>query len=94
MKLRFELRRANIEALYSKLSPNFLEVLALVSQIWAAADKIYFYFDQDQLIIYPEEKGGFDKVFARIHIHNQRSGEVGHSGSPYLGPQLLHEFPD
>ena len=31
---------------------------------------IYFYFDADQVVIYPEEAGGFDKVFARIHITN------------------------
>jgi hypothetical protein len=55
-----------------------IEVLSLVSLIWSASDKIYFYFDQDQMIIYPEEKGGFDKVFARIHIANlnSKAGDV------------------
>ena len=42
------------------------------SQIWVQSgrkddsEKIYFYFDADNVVIYPEEAGGFDKVFARI----------------------------
>jgi hypothetical protein len=49
----------------------------LESQIWSGSDthrgtkddlNIYFYFDTDNVIIYPEERGGFDKVFARLHI--------------------------
>ena len=62
MKLKFELKRANIEHLH--------KLLQLTSQIWANQDKIYFYFDVDQMIIYPENRAGFDKVFARIHINN------------------------
>jgi len=33
--------------------------------------KIYFYFDTDNVIIYPEERGGFDKIFGRLHISNK-----------------------
>jgi hypothetical protein len=39
-------------------------------QIWGHDERIYFYFDSEQLIIYPEERRGFDKVFARISIAN------------------------
>ena len=43
-----------------------------MNQIWGGSggEKIYFYFDQDCMIIYPEDKGGFDRVYARIHIRN------------------------
>ena len=46
------------------------------SQIWTQSgrkddsEKIFFYFDADYVVIYPEEAGGFDRVFARIHINN------------------------
>lgn len=62
MKLKFELKRGNIE--------NLHKLLQLASQIWRNDDKIFFYFDTDQMIIYPENRSGFDKVFARIHIAN------------------------
>lgn len=62
MKLKFELKRGNIE--------NLHRLLSLTCQIWRNDDKIFFYFDSDQLIIYPENRSGFDKVFARIHINN------------------------
>lgn len=62
MKLKFELKRANIE--------NLHKLLQLTSQIWRNDDKIFLYFDGDQMIIYPENRSGFDKVFARIHINN------------------------
>ena len=62
MKLKFELKRANIE--------NLHKLLQLTSTIWKNDDKIYFYFDADQMIVYPENRTGFDKVFARIHINN------------------------
>jgi uncharacterized membrane protein len=38
---------------------------------------VYFYFDQDCMIIYPEDKGGFDRVYARIHIRNVPSSSGG-----------------
>ena len=62
MKLRFDIKRANIEQLQ--------KLLALTFTLWKADDKIFFYFDQDQMIIYPQNKSGFDKIFARIHINN------------------------
>lgn len=37
-------------------------------KIWENDDKIFFYFDESQLIIYPIGKDGFDKIFARIHV--------------------------
>jgi len=37
------------------------------SQFWGD-EAIYFYFDVDQMVIYPEERAGFDKVFCRMHI--------------------------
>lgn len=47
----------------------------LESQIWSEGKKeelkIYFYFDTDNLIIYPEERAGFDKIFGRLHIYNK-----------------------
>lgn len=45
----------------------------MVNQIWGttAGERIFFYFDTDCMIIYPEDKGGFDRVYARIHIRNQ-----------------------
>ena len=39
-------------------------------QIWKGDEKIFMYFDLDQMIIYPENRSGFDKIFARIHINN------------------------
>lgn len=62
MKLKFELKKANIEHLH--------KLLSLTQQIWRNDDKMYFYFDVEQMIIYPESRSGFDKVFARIHITN------------------------
>ena len=63
MKLKFELKKAQIEQLY--------KILSLIYQnIWSNDERIYFYFDSEQLIIYPEERRGFDKVFARISIAN------------------------
>ena len=62
MKLKFELKKGNID--------NLCKLLQMTSQIWKNDEKIYFYFDQDQMIIYPENRSGFDKIFARIHINN------------------------
>jgi hypothetical protein len=47
-------------------------MLQLANQIWATAngERIFFYFDQDCMIIYPEDKGGFDRVYMRVHIRN------------------------
>jgi hypothetical protein len=49
----------------------------LESQIWSADSKkddlrVYFYFDTDNVIIYPEERGGFDRIFGRLHIQNKQ----------------------
>ena len=41
--------------------------------------KIYFYFDVDNVIIYPEERGGFDKIFGRLHIQNKLQQGFFHS---------------
>ena len=46
------------------------------SQYWGD-EAIYFYFDVDQMVIYPEERAGFDKVFCRMHIQNQLGGNEG-----------------
>jgi hypothetical protein len=65
MKLKFELKHQNIEYLH--------RVLTLVSQqYWEKAldEKILFYFDEEVIMIYPSEKGGLDKIYARIHITN------------------------
>ncbi len=32
------------------------------------------------MIIYPEDRGGFDRVYARIHIRNAPSGGEGGAG--------------
>ena len=62
--------------------------------VWGTSEKMYFYFDEDQLIIYPAEKGGFDKVFARIHISNyhSRAGDVriNYKLTRNLGHMLLY----
>jgi len=59
-----------------------IEILQLVNQTWGGSgqEKIYFYFDQDCMIIYPEDRGGFDRVYARIHIRNAPSGGEGGAG--------------
>lgn len=36
------------------------------------------------MVIYPEERAGFDKVFARIHIANQLNAELGGGGSTFF----------
>eukprot|EP00347_Sterkiella_histriomuscorum_P007817 403347449 len=61
------------------------KILQLVSHLWGNAERILFYFDNDQMIIYPEEKGGFDRVYARIHILNthQKSGDGQHFFTNY-----------
>jgi hypothetical protein len=55
--------------------------------IWGHDERVYFYFDSEQLIIYPEERRGFDKVFARISIANvipaQQAAGVGSFFSSY-----------
>jgi hypothetical protein len=40
----------------------------VATKIWSNDDKIFFYFDESQLVIYPASKDGFDKIFARIHV--------------------------
>ncbi len=60
MKLRFDLKRQHIEQLH--------KVLTLVSQIWSGVDRIYMYFDEESVIVYPEERRGFDRIYARVHI--------------------------
>lgn len=62
MKLKFELKLQNIQYLH--------KLLVLAQQIWKQGEKIFFYFDTDSMIIYPESRAGFDKVFARIHVDN------------------------
>ena len=63
MKLKFEMRRAHIEQLHRILS-------ILNGSLWGQDEKIYFYFDNQNVVIYPEERGGFDRVWGRIHIGN------------------------
>ena len=55
-----------------------------------------FYFDTDQMIIYPAEKGGFDRIYGRIHILNSKAGEsviwlFNLVGNPFL-QQLHHKI--
>lgn len=38
-------------------------------------EKILFYFDEECIVIYPSEKGGLDKIYARIHITNSCGGD-------------------
>ena len=90
MKLKFELKRGNIE--------NLHKLLQLASQIWRNDDKIFFYFDTDQMIIYPENRSGFDKVFARIHIANSSPKGISDVSIflsfMFLGPKLHVILPD
>ena len=58
MKLKFELKKQQIEYLYRNPLPIFkllcfIGILSLVHQIWGSSEKCYFYFDQDCMIIYP-----------------------------------------
>jgi len=49
--------------------------------VWDKNDKIFFYFDESNMFIYPDERAGFDKVFARIHIRNELDrSQVPHDG--------------
>ena len=62
-----------------------IEILQLVNQIWGpgtggGGERIFLYFDCDCMIIYPEEKGGFDRVYARIHIRNAPSAAESAAG--------------
>ena len=53
------------------------------SNLWSNDDVIYFYFDTDNVVIYPETVSGIDRVFARIHIRNltgEQSGPAFFSG--------------
>ena len=70
MKLKFEIKHGTIEYLY--------RVLSLVNNTYwdkSLDDKIYFYFDDESIVIYPCEKGGLDKVFARIKIEVKSSDQ-------------------
>ena len=80
MKLKFELKRGNIE--------NLHKLLQLTSQIWKNDDKIYCYFDSDQMIIYPESRSGFDKVFARIHINNANPNKMNEGQNFFASYQI------
>ena len=63
MKLKFTLRHGHIEYLY--------KVLQLVNNTYwdkSLDDKIYIYFDNDCIVIYPSEKAGLDRIYARIRI--------------------------
>ena len=43
------------------------------TNIWdgsQADEQIFFYFDNENMVVYPGEKGGFDRIFSRIHINN------------------------
>jgi hypothetical protein len=63
MKLKFVIKHANIEYFY--------KVLSLVNNLYwdkGLDDKIYFYFDDESIVIYPSEKAGIDRVYARIKI--------------------------
>ena len=69
MKLKFDLRKTHIEHLHKILQHIY-------SNIWSHNhddEQIFFYFDNDVMVIYPSEKGGFDRVFACIHISNLTS---------------------
>lgn len=73
MKLKFELQRLQIE--------HLLRILQHVyTNVWNTQpedDKIFFYFDDENMVIYPGERCGFDRVFSRIHIHNLTSNVHG-----------------
>ena len=90
MKLKFELRRQSI--------PNLYKLLQLTAQIWKNDEKIYFYFDVDQLIIYPESRQGFDKIFARLHItardffHNYQIKSQKEKSAILISPHSLSSF--
>ena len=63
MKLKFEIRHGNIEYLH--------RVLQLVNSVYwdkSLDDKILFYFDEDSVVIYPNEKAGIDRIYAKIQI--------------------------
>lgn len=77
MKLKFEMRRAHIEQLQ--------RILSLVNgSLWGSDEKIYFYFDNMNVVIYPEERGGFERVWGRIHIGNLVSENGGGFFSSYV----------
>ena len=70
MKLKFVVKHSNIEYLY--------KVLQLVNNTYwdkSMDDKIYFYFDDESIVIYPCEKGGFDKIYARIKVEVKSSDQ-------------------
>lgn len=47
------------------------------------------YFDEENVVIYPGEKGGFDRVFARIHISNLTSA---HGGGGFFKSFTIKSF--
>jgi hypothetical protein len=63
-----------------------------VNQIWggSGSERIFFYFDQDCMIIYPEDKGGFDRVYARIHIRNAPPTPTGGNEGSSMGGGSIH----
>ena len=50
-------------------------------QIWERNDKVLFFFDDNIMMVYPDERAGFDKVFARFTITNKLDrDQVPHEG--------------
>ena len=55
---------------------SLYRVLSLVNNTYwdkSMDDKIYFYFDDESIVIYPCEKAGMDRIFARIKVEVRSS---------------------
>jgi hypothetical protein len=87
MKLKFELKPHQMSKLLGIYHTHnyFSDILKEVKGIWGdkgETGQIMFYFDNDQMIIYPEHKGGWDRIYSRVHVLNHLSmaGDVSVEG--------------
>ena len=72
MKLNFQISRSNIDILY--------KLLTALSHVWPSGERIYIYFCNNTIIIYPEERSGFDKIYGRMQIVPIADASTGSAG--------------
>ena len=49
----------------------------MMTSIWKSGESIYIYFSDKNIVIYPEERLGFEQIFGRVHILPVSQAESG-----------------
>ena len=68
MKLNFQISKANIDVMH--------KILVALANLWSSGERIYIFFDNDHCIVYPESRGGFDKIYAFARIRTDNAHHV------------------